>query len=69
VQYILDEIGIIYNVFESVEINGNYDIETENAVRNFQTINSLSPTGEVDRKTWNALSKIYNLSLHHIDLN
>jgi peptidoglycan hydrolase-like protein with peptidoglycan-binding domain len=69
VQYILDEIGIIYNVFESVEINGNYDIATENAVRNFQTINSLSPTGEVDRKTWNALSKIYNLSLHHIDLN
>ena len=69
VQYMLDEIGTIYNVFEAVEINGIYDAATENAVRSFQEINSILPTGEVDRKTWNALSKIYNLSLHHIDPN
>ena len=69
VQYVLNEIGIIYNVFDAVEINGTYDLATENAIRSFQEINSLSPTGEVDRKTWNAISRIYNLSLHHIDLN
>ena len=67
VQYMLNEIGVIYNVFDAVEINGVYDTATENAIRSFQEINSLDPTGEVDRRTWNFLSRIYNLSLHHID--
>ena len=68
-QYMLNEIGVVYNVFDALEINGEYDEATENAIRSFQTINSLSQTGEVDRKTWNALSRIYNLTLHYIDNN
>lgn len=68
-QYMLNEIGVVYNVFDALEINGEYDEATENAIRYFQTINSLSKTGEVDRKTWNTLSRIYNLSLHYIENN
>ena len=68
-QYMLNEIGVVYNVFDAIEINGEYDEATENAIRSFQTINSLSLTGEVDRKTWNALSRIYNLTLHYIENN
>lgn len=68
-QYMLNEIGVVYNVFDALKINGEYDEATENAIRSFQTINSLSLTGEVDRKTWNALSRIYNLSLHYIENN
>ena len=68
-QYMLNEIGVVYNVFDAIEINGEYDEATENAIRSFQTINSLSLTGAVDRKTWNALSRIYNLTLHYIENN
>lgn len=66
-QYMLNEIGIIYNVFDALEINGEYDEETEKSILFFQESNSLSKTGEVDRKTWNALSRIYNLSIHYIE--
>lgn len=68
-QYMLNEIGIVYNVFDSLEINGDYDSETERIVRDFQERNSLAPTGEVDRVTWSFLARIYNLSLHYIDQN
>ena len=68
-QYMLNEIGVVYNVFDALEINGEYDETTEKAILSFQTINSLSPTGETDRKTWNAISRIYNLTLHYIENN
>ena len=67
VQYMFNEIGIIYNVFEPLLISGEYDLETEALVRDFQERNLLPVTGRVDRKTWAALSSIYNLSLHYID--
>lgn len=67
IQYMLNEIGIIYNVFDAVKISGEYDEETMKTVKDFQERNFLSPTGEVDRKTWSALARIYNLSLHYID--
>ena len=68
-QYMLNEIGVVYNVFEAIEINGEYDEATENAIRSFQSINSLTPTGETDRKTWDSLARIYNFSLHYIENN
>lgn len=69
VQYILNEIGIIYNTFDALEINGEYDAETENIIRDFQERNSLPVTGEVDRTTWDFLARIYNLSIHYIEQN
>jgi peptidoglycan hydrolase-like protein with peptidoglycan-binding domain len=68
-QYMINEIGIVYNTMPILEINGEYDDETTNAVKLFQKINLLPITGETDRTTWSALSKIYNLSLHYIERN
>ena len=67
IQYMLNEIGLVYNTFEAIEINGEYDEATENIIRDFQERNFLPPTGKTDRKTWSALSRIYNLTLHYID--
>lgn len=66
-QYMINEIGIIYNVFDTLEIDGVYGEATEKIVKDFQERNFLAPTGEVNRATWSALAKIYNLSLHYID--
>lgn len=68
-QHMLNEIGIIYNVFEALEITGEYDNETESIIRDFQMRNGISSTGEVDRITWGLISRIYNLSLHYIEQN
>ena len=66
-QYMLNEIGTVYDTLSPVEINGRYDAETENIVKSFQEISGLSPSGEVDRTTWSRLSRIYNLTLHYIE--
>jgi peptidoglycan hydrolase-like protein with peptidoglycan-binding domain len=68
-QYMLNEIGIIYDVFDALEINGEYDEETESIIKDFQERNGLEPTGEVDQTTWNFLARIYNLTLHYIEQN
>lgn len=68
-QYMLNEISTVYNVFDPPQITGEYNKETEDVVRSFQERNLLEPTGEVDRRTWDFLSRIYNLTLHYIDQN
>ena len=67
VQHMLVELSTIYDTFDDVTINGVYDEITAKAIKDFQESNLLIPSGEVDRPTWNALSRIYNLSLHYID--
>lgn len=66
-QYMLNEIGVIYNVFDELKINGEYDEATEHIIRDFQARNNLLPTGETDRTTWGLIARIYNLSLHYIE--
>jgi peptidoglycan hydrolase-like protein with peptidoglycan-binding domain len=68
-QYMINEIGVVYNTLPLLEINGEYDEETEQAIRLFQEINRLPPTSQTDRITWDALAKIYNLSMHYIEIN
>lgn len=68
-QYMLNEIGIIYNIFDALEINGEYDEATESIIRDFQERNGITPTGETDRTTWGLIARIYNLSLHYIEQN
>lgn len=67
VQHMLQELSTLYDTFDGVKINGRYDGVTANAIKDFQLRNSLAPTGEVDKATWNELSRIYNLVLHYID--
>lgn len=40
-------------------INGNFDANTEAAVKTFQVNNRLTPDGIVGRDTWSALSTLY----------
>ncbi len=41
------------------ELNGVFGIDTENAVRKFQQIFNLQPTGEVDKPTWYKIKQYY----------
>ena len=44
-------------------IDGIFDIQTENALREYQTLRGLPPTGRGDEATWNALYRDYRASL------
>lgn len=69
VQYMINEISIIYSNLSPLEINGELDDSTQNAIRDIQELSGIYPTGNVDRSTWNHIARIYNLSLHYIDNN
>lgn len=60
IQVMLTALGVVYDDFPEIEINGTFDEPTEQAVKIFQRINRLSETGTVDIRTWNALAKSYN---------
>lgn len=60
VQYILGELERIYTL-PGVNVSGVYDEDTANAVKYFQERNLISPTGNVDRETWDALAIQHNL--------
>lgn len=58
-QYVLRELATEYD-FGDVQTNGIYDTPTSSAVLQFQEKNGLTPTGNVDRITWNAIAEQYN---------
>ena len=60
VQYILSELERLYSLPE-IKKSGVYDPETAQAVKFFQERNRISPTGRVDRETWDALAVQHNL--------
>ena len=68
-QYMINEIGVVYNTLPLLELNGEYDEETEQAVRKFQELSLLPPSAETDRITWDAIARVYNLSMHYIEKN
>lgn len=68
-QYMINEISIVYNTLQPLDINGEYDNATENAVAALQEITRLPSSGVTDRKTWNSIARIFNLSLHYIEQN
>ncbi len=41
--------------------NSIFDSRTQNAVRRFQQIFSLSPTGQVNESTWNTIADVYRI--------
>ena len=49
-------------------INGNFDLETENAVKRFQVNNKLTADGVVGNLTWNAINSLYG-NLNNCVLN
>ena len=60
IQLLLDELEAKYDDFEDISIDGVYGETTAQAVRRFQEINMLSPTGTVNRETWNRLVREYS---------
>lgn len=55
IQIMLHLLSISFGNFDSVKITGKYDSATESAVKEFQKRSGQSPTGKVDRDTWNIL--------------
>ena len=69
VQYMINEIVLVYDFLPALSIDGVYGPITEEAVREIQIRNGLSPTGEVDRATWESLARIFNFSTHYLEQN
>ncbi|MBR3686931.1 MAG: peptidoglycan-binding protein [Clostridia bacterium] len=62
VQYLLGELARLYN-FPDYTPSGVYDEATATLVREFQTRNKISVTGNVGRETWDAMVAQHNLLL------
>lgn len=63
IQLLLMELSAAYDIFEDITESGVYDEETEKAIKRFQEINGLPPTGRVDAATWYRIVREYsNLS-------
>ncbi len=62
IQYMLNEISILYDLPDTIEIDGNYGDNTERAVTEFQKRNLFPQTGRVDKRTWDRLVKAYELA-------
>ena len=59
VQFLLNELRMIYDSFIPLVINGIYDEATEANIREFQKKNRLPQTGRTDKATWNKLVGAY----------
>lgn len=59
IQEMLQYISLIIPTIPPLNSNGIFDEETENAVRAFQTLSGLEPTGIVDEATWNEITRVY----------
>lgn len=59
-QRYLDIVSQVYTEIPVVSVNGNFDEATENAVRVFQEIVGMPPSGIVGPITWDLLAEKYN---------
>ncbi|MDE5738162.1 MAG: peptidoglycan-binding protein [Oscillospiraceae bacterium] len=58
IQAILFSVSKQYTNVPDVQVTGEYDIQTEQAVQIFQKMCALPVTGNVDCETWNILAQI-----------
>ena len=59
-QAMIEELSSVYELPESVEMNGVLDEKTGSDIRALQKLWGLPPTGEIDKETWNMLADCYN---------
>ncbi|MBQ1519043.1 MAG: peptidoglycan-binding protein [Ruminococcus sp.] len=70
VQVFLNRISGNYPAIPKIpQADGIYDTATENAVRTFQQVFGLVPTGTVDASTWYRITYIYTSVKHIAELN
>lgn len=60
IQALLNTLTVAYDDFAPLTLSGEFNENTENAVRRFQMRNAITPSGIVDKATWNALVRNYN---------
>lgn len=63
-QYMLRKISQITGEIPLVTADGIYDDATREAVREFQRQNSLDPTGNVNKETWDKIFQKYKKSVY-----
>lgn len=61
IQSMLNTIAENYNNLIKVTINGEFDAQTENAVKILQKLSGINQTGIIDVNTWNILAKTYSV--------
>lgn len=59
IQFLLNELSIIYDSLVPLTVSGIYDEATENNVRDFQSKNNITVSGNTDKETWNKLVEAY----------
>ena len=60
VQWMLLELSAFYDTLSPSVVTGQMDIATSDSVSEFQRIHRIPQTGQVDRNTWNHISKAYS---------
>lgn len=64
IELMLEEISSVYTILAGTfEVNGVFDSDKQNAISEYQKINRLSVTGNIDKQTWDRLASDYNLIL------
>lgn len=59
IQAVIYAITVKFDNISNVTINGVYDEQTVEAVKQIQRISGIEETGNMDKRTWNAISGIY----------
>lgn len=65
VQSILTQLSKDHPTITPTPHTGVLDRETSDSLRAFQLLAGISPSGELDKKTWKHLSKHFTLNAHH----
>ena len=60
IQLLMNSLADKYSNLPKVNLNGEFDMPTQTAVRRLQEVGGLSQTGNVDRETWDLLAKAFN---------
>ena len=60
VQLMLNALAKQFGNLLTVTVNGKYDNELQQAVKQFQKAANLPQSGTVDRNTWNRMASLYN---------
>lgn len=64
IQLMLNALRLYYNI-PYTPLSGLFDIISEDAIKQFQKINSLPQTGEVDKNTWDRMTDEYNMTVNN----
>lgn len=68
-QLLLNTAALHFPAFDRVAITGEYDKQTQDAVKKFQSLSHIEPTGVTNRATWDALSALHNAYFSQIPLD